>query len=62
MTNLYKYIYCIKQINHEANEVAIVECFENYETAQNQANEYEQEYTQAYVVETIALNLERSEK
>lgn len=62
MTNLYKYIYCIKQMNFEANEVAIVECFENYEEAQNQANEYEQEYTQAYVVETIALNLERSEK
>ena len=49
-------------MNFEANEVAIVECFENYEEAQKQCNEYEQEYTQAYVVETIALNLERSEK
>jgi len=55
--NLYKYIYCIKQVDHEANEYAIVECFEDYEEAQKQANEYTQEYTQAYWVETIALNL-----
>lgn len=52
-----KYIFCIKQIDQEANQYDYVECFEDYEEAEKQCEEYEKEYTQAYSVERIELKL-----
>ena len=52
-----KYIFCIKQIDQEANQYDYVECFEDYEEAEKQCEKYEKEYTQAYWVERIELHL-----
>ncbi len=52
-----KYIFCIKQIDQEANQYDYVECFEDYEEAQKRSEQYEEEYTQAYWVERIELHL-----
>lgn len=52
-----KYIYCIKQIDHEANQLDFVECFENSKEAEKQSEQYNKEYTQLYLIQRIELHL-----